>query len=101
MFVELMSNIKNEVLHNLFRSTSNLQAFENFLSTLPQFLLREHAPSSPTATGPAPGRQGERLGTGRGVSENGDGSELKLDLAPVRLGVAEVGRNGPGPCGSG
>ena len=38
MFVELMANIKNEVLHNLFRSTSNLQAFEKFLSTLPQFL---------------------------------------------------------------
>jgi preprotein translocase subunit SecA len=41
MFVELMANIKNEVLNNLFRSTSNLQAFENFLATLPQFLLRE------------------------------------------------------------
>jgi len=51
MFVELMSNIKNEVLHNLFRSTSNLQAFENFLSTLPQFLLKEQAPSAATATG--------------------------------------------------
>ena len=53
MFIELMANIKNEVLHNLFRSTSNLQAFENFLATLPQFLLREHAPTSPTATRPA------------------------------------------------
>src|ERR1700682_4275973 len=101
MFVELMANIKNEVLHNLFRSTSNLQAFENFLSTLPQFLLREHAPSSPTATGPAPGRRGERLGTGDSVSENGDGSELKLDLAPVRREVPKVGRNQPCPCGSG
>jgi preprotein translocase subunit SecA len=101
MFVELMANIKNEVLHNLFRSTSNLQAFENFLSTLPQFLLREHAPSSPTATGPAPGRVGERLGAGDGVSENGDGSELKLDLAPVRREVPKVGRNEPCPCGSG
>jgi preprotein translocase subunit SecA len=101
MFVELMANIKNEVLHNLFRSTSNLQAFENFLSTLPQFLLREHAPSSPTATGPAPGRLGERLGVADGVSENGDGSELKLDLAPVRREVPKVGRNQPCPCGSG
>jgi preprotein translocase subunit SecA len=101
MFVELMANIKNEVLHNLFRSTSNLQAFENFLSTLPQFLLREHAPGSPTATGPAPGRVGERLGAGDGVSENGDGSELKLDLAPVRREVPKVGRNEPCPCGSG
>ena len=50
MFVELMANIKNEVLNNLFRSTSNLQAFENFLATLPQFLLREDAPTAPTAT---------------------------------------------------
>src|SRR5438034_308352 len=49
MFVELMANIKNEVLNNLFRSTSNLQAFENFLATLPQFLMREHAPTAPTA----------------------------------------------------
>src|SRR6202045_3200579 len=93
MFVELMANIKNEVLHNLFRSTSNLQAFENFLATLPQFLLREHGPTSPTATGPAPGRHGERMAAGDGVSENGDGSELKLDLAPVRRDVPKVGRN--------
>ena len=101
MFVELMTNIKNEVLHNLFRSTSNLQAFENFLATLPQFLLREHAPTAPTATGPAPGRRGERMAAGADLSENGDGSELKLDLAPVRREVPKVGRNEPCPCGSG
>jgi preprotein translocase subunit SecA len=100
MFVELMANIKNEVLHNLFRSTSNLQAFENFLSTLPQFLLREHAPGAPTATGPTPGRHGERLGAGD-TGEDGNGSELKLDLAPVRREIPKVGRNDPCPCGSG
>jgi preprotein translocase subunit SecA len=102
MFVELMGNIKNEVLHNLFRSTSNLQAFENFLSTLPQFLLKEQAPSAATATGPVPGRHGERMpATGDTVSSNGDGSELKLDLAPVRRDTPKVGRNEPCPCGSG
>lgn len=101
MFVELMTNIKNEVLHNLFRSTSNLQAFENFLSTLPQFLLRENAPSAPTATGPAPGRRPERVGAPDGVSENGESPELKLDLAPVRRDLPKVGRNQPCPCGSG
>jgi preprotein translocase subunit SecA len=90
MFVELMANIKNEVLHNLFRSTSNLQAFENFLSTLPQFLLREHAPSSPTATG----------NVSDAVAESEDG-EVKLDLGPVRREVPKVGRNEPCPCGSG
>jgi preprotein translocase subunit SecA len=101
MFVELMANIKNEVLHNLFRSTSNLQAFENFLSTLPQFLLKEQGPSSATATGPVPGRHGDRMSTGDSVSSNGDGSELTLDLAPVRRDTPKVGRNEPCPCGSG
>jgi preprotein translocase subunit SecA len=92
MFVELMANIKNEVLHNLFRSTSNLQAFENFLSTLPQFLLREHAPSASAATG--------NVSDAVAGTENGDG-EVKLDLAPVRREVPKVGRNEPCPCGSG
>jgi len=102
MFVELMANIKNEVLHNLFRSTSNLQAFENFLSTLPQFLLKEQGPGAATATGPVPGRHGERMAaTDDGVSSNGDGSELTLDLAPVRRDTPKVGRNEPCPCGSG
>jgi preprotein translocase subunit SecA len=101
MFVELMANIKNEVLHNLFRSTSNLQAFENFLSTLPQFLLKEQGPSTATGTGPMPGRHGDRMPVDGDVSSNGDGSELKLDLAPVRRDTPKVGRNEPCPCGSG
>jgi preprotein translocase subunit SecA len=102
MFVELMKNIKNEVLHNLFRSTSNLQAFENFLATLPQFLLKEQGPGAATATGPVPGRQRDRRpAMSDDVSSNGDGSELKLDLAPVRRDTPKVGRNEPCPCGSG
>jgi preprotein translocase subunit SecA len=106
MFVELMANIKNEVLHNLFRSTSNLQAFENFLATLPQFLLRETAPGA----GPdgEPGGGGAKRPAGmrtnvpttstRAVEpENG---EYAIDL-PVRRGGPKVGRNEPCPCGSG
>ncbi|MGI8435541.1 MAG: SEC-C metal-binding domain-containing protein, partial [Chthoniobacterales bacterium] len=105
MFVELMANIKDEVLHNLFRSTSNLQAFETFLSTLPQFLLREHAPSAPTSNGPGP-TPGPAMGrrttqTSAATQENGDGNEVALDLAPVRREMPKVGRNEPCPCGSG
>src|SRR4051812_31308447 len=102
MFVELMANIKNEVLHNLFRSTSNLQAFENFLSSLPQFLLKEQAPSAATATGPVPGRHGERMPAMAGVAAgDGDGAgEMSIDL-PVRRSLPKVGRNEPCPCGSG
>ena len=99
MFVDLMANIKNEVLSNLFRSTSNLQAFEKFLSTLPQFLMREQAPAG---AGPVPGRRPERVGAP--VSDNGESNgdgEVKLELAPVRRETPKVGRNEPGPCGSG
>jgi preprotein translocase subunit SecA len=101
MFVELMANIKNEVLNNLFRSTSNLQAFENFLATLPQFLLREQAPMPPTAGAEARVRQ--PVGAMAGVmAGDGDGAEegVSIDL-PIRRSMPKVGRNEPCPCGSG
>jgi len=101
MFVELMANIKNEVLNNLFRSTSNLQAFENFLATLPQFLMREHAPTSPTAGGTSRVREPQPVGAMAGVAGDGDGAgEVSIDL-PVRRSIPKVGRNEPCPCGSG
>ncbi len=101
MFVELMANIKNEVLNNLFRSTSNLQAFENFLATLPQFLLREEGPTAPTATADA--RMRHPLGAMAAVGGDGDGDgagEVSIDL-PIRRSLPKVGRNEPCPCGSG
>ena len=101
MFVELMANIKNEVLHNLFRSTSNLQAFENFLASLPQFLLREDAPTAPTANTHTRARQPQPVGALAGVAMDGDGAgETAIDL-PVRRSLPKVGRNEPCPCGSG
>src|ERR671936_4614 len=100
IFVDLMANIKNEVLNNLFRSTSNLQAFENFLATLPQFLMREHAPTAPTASADA--RMRQPVGAMAGVAAgDGDGAgEVSIDL-PVRRSIPKVGRNEPCPCGSG
>ena len=101
MFVELMANIKNEVLHNLFRSTSNLQAFENFLSTLPQFLMRDmrRLRRRPTPMRAPPAQSVAMAAVGG--NGNGDGArEVKLDL-PVRRAMPKVGRNEPCPCGSG
>ena len=36
LFEVLMTNIRNEVLHNLFRSTTNLRGFEELLASLPK-----------------------------------------------------------------
>src|SRR5262249_3905253 len=103
MLVELMEKSKNEVLNNRFRSTSNLQAFENFLATLPQFLMREEGPTAPTATAEARMRHpvGAMAAVGGGGDGDGDGAgEVSIDL-PIRRSLPTVGRNEPCPCGSG
>ena len=84
MFVELMGNIKNEVLHNLFRSTSNLQAFEQFMANLPQHLLH-----------PEGGGESNILSGGAEQP-----AQPKATL-PVRRDNVKVNRNDPCPCGSG
>ncbi len=95
MFVDLMANIKNETLHNLFRSTSNLMAFEQFLSALPQHLLH---PESPQAPGQNAGMKIEHPQGERTASTQ---DELKIELEPVKRELPKVGRNDPCPCGSG
>jgi preprotein translocase subunit SecA len=100
MFVELMANIKNEVLNNLFRSTSNLQAFENFLATLPQFLMREQAATAPTASADARMRQPVEAMAAVAAGDGDGAGEVSIDL-PIRRSVPKVGRNEPCPCGSG
>jgi preprotein translocase subunit SecA len=90
MFTELMGNIKGEILHNLFRSTSNLMAFEHFLASLPMHLLGAEAPTEASPAGP---RQRE-------VSAN-DGAEETTISLPIQRETPKVGRNNPCPCGSG
>ena len=85
-----MGQISGEILHNLFRSASNLMAFEQFLASLPQFL------QSPDESG--------------GVIETREPARLQqpepsLDaILAARQKVqqpVQVGRNDPCPCGSG
>ncbi len=87
MFEVLMGNIKDEVLHNLFRSTSNVMAFEQFLANLPQYL------SAPDESA---------IGTGlTPESASAEPQEADEPAIPVRREEPKVGRNEPCPCGSG
>ncbi len=106
MFVELMSNIKFEILHNLFRSTSNLQAFEKFLSSLPQTLLHE---TLSTGQQPRPPHQTSLLNPiADGISPRpAPASSVPVVEEPPQLEIPnrrelpKVGRNDACPCGSG
>ena len=89
MFGDLMDSIKLEVLNNLFRSTTNLQAFENLLRSLPQSLIQADVPglSRPQQAAPPPRRDAEP-------------EAPKIEL-PIKRELPKVGRNDPCPCGSG
>jgi preprotein translocase subunit SecA len=89
MFTLLMGSIKDEVLHNLFRSTSNIMAFEQFLANLPQYLS---APDENAISG------------GMGAPEQPPPQpqpEDDIKIEPARREAPKVGRNEPCPCGSG
>jgi preprotein translocase subunit SecA len=101
MFSQLMASIKNEVLSNLFRSTTNLMAFEHFLSSLPFNIPQRPEPGQPARTpaGPLPRR--EHLGLARDDQADKNGAELELVIPSARRESPKVGRNDPCPCKSG
>ena len=114
MFVELMRQMKFEILNNLFRSTSNLRAFEEFLASLPQHLLapsapeESHGPTDYTTTSGTASSGGNVPRRGglppRAVNYSGGGEEASDETPiamPMKRELPKVGRNEPCPCGSG
>lgn len=95
MFVELMESIKNEVLNNLFRSTTNLQAFEQLLASMPRHLMQKDLLGSEGHFG---ANEGE-IDTTQTAPQSAFEQAMN---APVQRPVQKtVGRNEPCPCGSG
>jgi preprotein translocase subunit SecA len=84
IFTELMTSIQGEILHNLFRSTSNLMAFEQFLANLPQHLEAPQLDGDHSQTAPRPDEPAQEPMT-----------------LPTHREMPKVGRNDPCPCGSG
>jgi len=104
LFEELMFNIKQEVLGNLFRSSSSLQQFEQLLQSIPQVLLS----GGDQGQRPAPSPQQLAAMAQSGVQINFDapgqrgasdsGPKLRM---PLKRELPKAGRNDPCPCGSG
>jgi preprotein translocase subunit SecA len=103
LFGELMQNIKFEILNNLFRSTTNLQQFEQFLQSLPRQLSSAGSTESAPPQRPRPAQRDGQMqvlfeGKDDGEAKPDDGPKLRLPLKRV---LPQVGRNDPCPCGSG
>jgi preprotein translocase subunit SecA len=97
MFVELMESIKNEVLNNLFRSTTNLQAFEQLLASMPRHLMQRDL-LEPNQEG---GRPSAASFPPAGLAEADQGFEQAMSAPVQRPQAVKAGRNDPCPCGSG
>jgi preprotein translocase subunit SecA len=101
MFAQLMTSIKNEVLSNLFRSTTNLMAFEQFLSALPFNIAQRPESPQPARTPTVPAPHREAFPAPSAADNEGNGEEMQLVIPSVRRESPKVGRNDPCPCGSG
>jgi preprotein translocase subunit SecA len=107
IFSALITNINNEILSNLFRSSQQLAAFEQFLAQMAQMQRLQSAQqdgeSSSTSTGKP--RQVQEEAAPHNPATDGPrlilpSSAPKGPSAPKRPN-ANVGRNDPCPCGSG
>ncbi len=96
IFDALMVNIKSEICHNIFRSASSLQAFENFRNNMPKQTL--HNPTS--AFNETTAAQEKKSQTGSDLVSEAAEELSKGKPKPKRTGP-KVGRNDPCTCGSG
>ena len=88
IFKELMDNIDAEVVLSLFRSTTNIEAFKDFLRNLPMNQGRGEVPPSST--------------TSSAQSQTNNDPELEPQITlPVTRSAPKIGRNEPCSCGSG
>ncbi len=102
IFVELMDTIRGEILSNLFRSTTSVEGFKQFLASLHGKAVPEEQPTiggttTSTSTGMPPGVTTSRPG----LDDDDDDEDKPKVRLPIKRDIPKVGRNEPCPCGSG
>jgi len=98
-FEELMENVRTEICNGVFRSSTNLEAFQNMLSILNKNVQVEGPSGNDSLVGLLQGdAQVQASGGGSGVDLPKPQAE---PLQPIRRSMPKVGRNEPCPCGSG
>ena len=105
IFVELMDTIKGEILGNLFRSTTSVEGFRQFLANLRTSSAGDEGAtpnvSLPTSTTTSSSGMPQGVTTSRpGLDDDEEDDKPKIKI-PVKREVPKVGRNDDCPCGSG
>ncbi len=87
-FEQMMNNIRFDICKGLFRSATNVKAFETMISMLSRDIRTQGPESSPS------------LAAAGSTAQSGK-KAVKLPTVTVRRQTPKVGRNDPCPCGSG
>ena len=87
-FEEMMKNIRSDICMSLFRSATNVRAFENMLSLLSRNARSEGPQDGDSSLLPR-------------LENRNEADARKLPRVTVRRRGPKVGRNHPCPCGSG
>jgi preprotein translocase subunit SecA len=95
-FEELMTNVRLQICTGIFRSATNLQAFENMLSILARSARTEGPENPPAPAAPPPAQLEAPAGESAPPAE-----DVSLPKVTIRREAPKVGRNDPCPCGSG
>jgi preprotein translocase subunit SecA len=101
-FDEMMGAMRSDVCSGIFRSSTNVAAFENMLATLSSVAKT----TGPASTGEGSFSGSASTGAAKGAL-GGDAPELPSESEMLRVPVPvvrdapKVGRNDPCPCGSG
>jgi len=96
LFETLMDSIKSESLNNLFRSTTSLDNFEQFLQNMPAEYTDHESNEEPITDR----NIGQAVATSGGIPLKDD-KKIKIELPKRKPMQLDVGRNAPCPCGSG
>ncbi len=96
LFQKLMDNIKAESLNNLFRSTTSLDNFEQFLQSMPAEYTDHESQEQPITDQ----NIAQAVSTTGGIPLKND-KKIKIELPKRKPMQINVGRNAPCPCGSG
>ncbi len=96
LFETLMETIKSAALGNLFRSTSSLDHFENFLRDMPAQYTDNESGKKPITDR----NIGQAMATSGGIPLKNN-KRIKIELPKRKPMQINSGRNEPCPCGSG
>jgi len=99
MFENLMSDIKQEVASSVFRSSTSMESFESFLSSLPRNTVHQDVSALDAAINAAMAEAEQ--GGAPAAPPMGPRADMGAVPEPARREAPKVGRNDPCPCGSG